>query len=67
MKGMQEKESIKDVRGRQTNPSLGITVWHQSASLVMPDSNPRDAFFYLSLKPMIDSYNTFLFDSAKYT
>ena len=26
MKGMQEKESITDVRGRQKNLSLGITV-----------------------------------------
>ena len=33
----------------------------------MPDSNPRDAFFNLSLRPIIDSYNTSLFDSAKYT
>ena len=26
------------------NPSLAITVWHHSASLVMPDSDPRDGF-----------------------
>ena len=56
MKGMQEKESIMGVRGRQNNPSLGNTVWHHSASLVMPDSNPRDGFFCLPLTPMIDSY-----------
>ena len=41
----------------EKNPSLGITVWHHSASLVMSDSNPRDRFFYLPLTPMIDSYN----------
>ena len=42
--------------GQIENLSLGITVWHQSASLVMPDSNPRDGFFHLPLIPMIDSY-----------
>ena len=54
MKGVQEKESIKGVRARQKNPSLMITVWHHLASLVLPDSVPRDRFFYLSLTPMID-------------
>ena len=38
MKGVQEKDSITGVRGRQKNPSLAITVWHHSASLVMPDA-----------------------------
>ena len=57
MKGWQENESITGVRDRQKNPYLRITVWHHSASLMMPDSNPRDRFFYLSLTPMIDSYN----------
>ena len=41
MKGLQEKESILGVRGRQKNPSLAITVWHHSAILIMPDSDPR--------------------------
>ena len=36
MKGVQEKKSIMGVRGRYKNPSLAITVYHHSASLVMP-------------------------------
>ena len=52
MKGVQEKESIMGVRGRQKNPSLAITVWHHPARLVMPNSDPRDGFFYLPLTPM---------------
>ena len=28
MKGVQEKESIMDVRARQKYPPLAITVWH---------------------------------------
>ena len=47
-----------DVRGRQKNLSLGITVWHHSTSLMMLDSDPQDGFFYLPLTPMIDSYVT---------
>ena len=54
MKGMQEKESIMGVRDRQRSPFLGITVWHHSASLVMPDN--RDGFLNLPHTPMIDSY-----------
>ena len=41
MKGVQKKESIMGVRD----------------SLVMPDSDPRDGFFYLPLPLMKDSYN----------
>ena len=37
-------------------PSLGITVCHHSASLVMPNCYPRDWFFYPTLTLMIDSY-----------
>ena len=44
------------LRGRQKNPSLVITVWHHSASLVMPDSDPQDGFFYLPLTSMIYPY-----------
>ena len=36
MKGVQEIESITGVRGWQKNPSLAITVWQHSASLVIP-------------------------------
>ena len=53
MKGLQEKESIMGVRDRYINPSLEIAVWHHSASLVMPDSDYWNGFFYLSLTPMI--------------
>ena len=35
------------------NPSLGITVCHHSASLVMPTGDPRDGFFYPTLTLMI--------------
>ena len=42
-KGVQEKESVMGVRGRY--PSLAITVWHPSASLVIPDSDLLDGFF----------------------
>ena len=56
MKGVQEKESIMGVRGREKNLSLAITVWHHSASLVMPDSDPRGGFFCLPLTPMIGPY-----------
>ena len=56
MKGMQEKESIMGVRDKQKNPSLGIKVWHHSASLVMPGSNPRHGFYFLSTPNTHDSY-----------
>ena len=36
--------------------SLGITVCHHSASLVMPIGDPRDGYFYPTLTLMIDSY-----------
>ena len=46
---MQEKESIMVVRCELKIPSLGITVRHHSASLVMPNSYPRDGIFNLQL------------------
>ena len=52
-----KKISIMGVRDRQKNRSLRITVCHHSASLVMPDSNVWDIFFYLPLTPMTDFYN----------
>ena len=52
----QEKESIIRVRVGQKNPSLGITICHHSASLVMPNGDPRDGFFYPTLTLMIDFY-----------
>ena len=51
---MQEKVSIMSVWYGQKNPSLEITVWHHSASLVMPINDPRDRFFYPYHTPMKD-------------
>ena len=39
------------------NLSLGITVRHHSASLVMPISDPRDRFFYPHHTHMKDTYS----------
>ena len=41
-------------------PSLGITVRHHSASLVMPNSYPRDGIFNPHLTTIKDSYNLYL-------
>ena len=41
---------------RKKNLSLGITVRHHSASLVMPISDPRDRFFYPHHTPKKDTY-----------
>ena len=54
---MQEKVSIMGAWCGQKNPSLGITVRHHGASLVMPISDARDRFFYPRHTPMIDTYN----------
>ena len=43
--GEQEKETIILVRGGYKNQSLGITICHHLASLVMPNRDPRDEFF----------------------
>ena len=53
-----KKESIIRMRVGQKNLSLKINVCHHSASLVMPNCDPWDGFFYLTL--MIDSYVIFL-------
>ena len=53
---MQEKVSIMGVWCGLKNLSLGITVRHHSASLVMPISDPRDRFFYPHHTPMKDTY-----------
>ena len=45
----QEKESIIWVRVGYKNLSLGISIWHPSANLVMPNGNPLDIFFYPTL------------------
>ena len=51
---MQEKESIMAVWCELKIPSLGITVRHHSASLVLP--NPRDEIFNSHLTIIKDSY-----------
>ena len=38
------------------NPSHGITVCHHSASLVMPNGDPRDAWFFPTPTLTIHSY-----------
>ena len=53
---MQEKESIMIVWCELKIPSLGITVRHHSASLVMPNSNLRDGIFIPHLTTITDSY-----------
>ena len=59
--GEQEKESIICVRVGSKNPSLVITVCHHSASLLMPNGDPRDEFFYPTLTLIVDSYIILLF------
>ena len=44
LNGVQEKESIIRVRTVYKNPSLMVTDWHHSASLVMPIGDPRNGF-----------------------
>ena len=48
-----KKNNLSWVWGQVEKSVPGITVWHHSASLVMPDSNPQDGLFYLPLMPMI--------------
>ena len=64
-KGIQEKKSIMGVRGRVKNPFLGITVRHQSASIVVPNSYPRNGFFSVHLALMKDSYNLIYGEKGK--
>ena len=53
---MQEKESIMVFRCELKIPSLVITVREHSASLVVPNSYPRDGIFNLHLTTIKDSY-----------
>ena len=55
--GEQEKESIIRVRVGKKNPYLVITVCHHPASLVMPNGDPGDGYFYPAITLTIDSYN----------
>ena len=61
---MQEKVFIMGVWCGQKNLSLGITVRHHSASLVMLISDPCDRFFYLHHTPMKDTYCLWLAESG---
>ena len=45
------------MRGGYKNQSLGITICHHLASLVMPNRDPRDGFFNPTLTLIVDSYN----------
>ena len=54
--GEQEIKSIFCVRTGKKNLSLTTTVSHHLASLMMPNSDPRDGFYYPILTRMIDSY-----------
>ena len=53
---MQEKESIMTVRCQLKILSLGITVRHHSASLMVPNSYPRGEIFNQHLTTIKDSY-----------
>ena len=55
-KRMQEKESSALVRCDWKILSPGITVWHHSASLLMPNSYPHDGIFNPHLTTITDSY-----------
>ena len=61
---MQEKEPVMLVWFELKIPSLGITVQHHSASLVMPNRYPRDRIFKLNLTTIKDSYNLILVYTA---
>ena len=53
---MQEKESIMALWCELKIPSLEITVWHHSVSLVMQNSYPHDGIFHPHLPTIKDSY-----------
>ena len=54
---MQEKKSLIVVRCGLKVLSLGISVLPHSASLMMPNSYPRDGIFNPHLTTVKDSYN----------
>ena len=53
---MQENESIMVVQCELRIPSLGMTVQHHTASLVMLNNYPRDRILSPHLKTIKDSY-----------
>ena len=54
---MQEKDSIMVFRCELKIQSLGISVRNHLASLVMPNSYPRDGIFNQHLTTIKDSYS----------
>ena len=52
-----KKKNPLFVRMGWKNMSLVIAVCHHSASLVMPNSDPQDRFFYPTLTLMMNSYD----------
>ena len=55
---MMSKKNIR-VRIRSKNPSLMITVCHHSASLVMPNGDLGNRYFYPTLTLIMDSYKLY--------
>ena len=51
------KNLYNECEGRIEKSVPRITVCHHSASLVMPNGDPQDRFFYPPLTVMVDSYN----------
>ena len=54
--GELEQGPIRRVRVRYKNPSLRLSVCHHLASLMIPNSDPRDGFTYPTLTLMVDYY-----------
>ena len=54
--GELEQGPIRRVRLGYKNPSLGLSVCHHSASLMIPNGDPRDGFTYPTLTLMVDYY-----------
>ena len=42
-----------------------ITVCHRSASLVMPNCDPRDRFFFPTLTLVMNSYNMYMYETRR--
>ena len=55
--GEQEKIIHYSCEDEIKNPPLTIAVFHHSTSLVMPNGDTRDWFFYPTLTLMKDSYS----------
>ena len=60
----QLRTNKQDFQHTEAVTSLGITVCHHSASLMMPNGDPREGFFYPTLTLMIDSYILYVWYST---